>query len=158
MALKLTLIDGETETFTEYIGGLDYISELDRVFKGETWLEDGEPYILYDPDPDKKDLRQIVKAEWVDADPETSFHGYVLEMMNRETPTALMDIADGNDGTHKIWDALQSYSNGFEEAVDNLIKYDGIEFVFGNSFSFHTLFSLVVREIVRDYLREHELY
>ena len=57
-----------------------------------------------------------------------------------------------------MWDVLSSEYVGFEEAVDLEINSEGLEFVFRNSFSFYNLFSYIVREIVREYLREHELY
>lgn len=155
MAIEITLEDGHTETLQSKIRGIETETDLESLFESECYL-DGS-WIEFYVDKDNEDAQRITEVRWVDADPQTSFHGYVLEYMNNQGIGAVFNIAEGGGTAYKIWDAMQSYSNGFEECVDNLIKSDGLEFVFGNGFCFYTLFELVVREIVRYYLRKHEI-
>lgn len=166
MAIKLTTESGETLTLTDTT--FVAFSDVESLFEGTAYIdpEVNEYNILFGIRPDEYFLDddkhgsyvRILQAEWIDTDPPTSFHNYVLEMMNAESPDTVMDIAEGGDGTYRIWEALDSYSNGFEEAVNREINSEGLEFVFGNGFSFYNLFSFIVREIVREYLYKHELY
>lgn len=155
MAIQITLEDGHTETLTGNIRGITDIDNLKELFEGTCYL-DGT-WIESFVDKDNEDAQRITGAEWIDTNPETSFHGYVLAYMNKESIEIVFSIAEGNHPTYEMWDALRDDSDGFEQCVDKLIKSDGLDFLFGNGFSLQTLFELVVREIVRDYLREHDI-
>ncbi len=168
--IRLTLTTGEIVT-VEWDNGITTNEELDSVFSGTACVDrnNGDPNVhnmLFGVAEDENledysvhgDYVRVTSAKWVDGDPPNSFHGYVIDYMNTQGIKTLFDIADGNDPAYKIMDAISNYTMGFEEAVEELINDDGLEFVFGNRFSLYNLFSLVVREIVREYLRGIDMY
>lgn len=156
MALQFTLEQGLTTVMEGEIRGVTCENDLISLFEGKAYL-DGS-WIQFDVEEDADEyIYRITKVEWVDEEPETSFHGYALEYINEQGIESALSIARGEAQSYKIWDVMHDYYHGFQEAVDNLIKSDGLEFVFGNGFCYHTLFELVMREIVRYYIRQHEI-
>lgn len=155
MAIEITLQNGHTETLQGEIRGVDTESDLKTLFECECYLDGSwiESYV----DKENEDAQRIIEVQWVDGAPETSFHGYVLDYMNSQGIETVFSIACGECQDYKIWEAMQDYFHGYQEAVNILIKSDGLNFLFGNGFCFQTLFELVVREIVRAYLREHNI-
>ena len=155
MAIEITLEQGHTEILQGAIRGIETETDLTALFEGECYL-DGS-WIEFYVDKDNDDAQRITDVRWVDDTPDTSFHGYVIDYMNNQGVSAVFSIAKGEDQSYKVWDVMRDYYQGFQEAVNNLINLEGLDFVFDNGFCYHKLFSLVVQEIVRDYLREHEL-
>ena len=135
-----------------YVDDYDFDDMLFEISKdidlAETY-QDGENYV------------RIVSAEWVDPSAawtlSNDFKCYVLDYLNQEgDPAVAFNIAEGNDRCWKMWEAIENkfQFSDFEEVVNDLIKEDGLEFVFGNGFSLYGLFCYAFREVVRDYLEE----
>ena len=156
--IKLTLENGKAHTFDGYIDGLDNIADLEPLFKGEAYLQNDEFYILWIPDTDRTDITRIVKAEFIDDNNlPTGFHPYVIYYMNNQFGH-IQSIAKGYHPPYKEWEVIENSYHTFPEVVNKLIEENGLEFVFGDGFNYHNLFSLVMRECVRDILRQHDLY
>ena len=153
MPIQIHFEHSDPITLEDEIRGINTDEELAQLFEGECYLSGAWIETCQIDD----DADQIVSAHWVDADPPTSFHGYVLDYMNNTDIAQIISVAEGNSDSHKVMEAIANYFHGFQEAVDDLIKTDGLEFVFGNGFCLTTLFDFVVREIIRDYLRKHEI-
>ena len=153
MAIQIHFEHSDPITLEGEIRGIDTDKKLAQLFEGECYLSGAWIETCQTDD----DAEQIVSAQWIDADPPTSFHGFVLDYMNKSDIAQVFNVAEGNPDSHKVMEAIANYFHGFQEAVDGLIKADGLEFVFGNGFCLTTLFDLVVREIIRDYLRKHEI-
>ena len=156
MSIKITLENGDTLTYTDTIEGITEQSDLASLFSGESYLDGVR--IERHVDKDNDGVLRITHAEWLDDCQETSFHGYVLDRMNAEGVDSVFCWADGEMNESRVLTEMVNYYHGFQEAVNNLINLDGLEFVFGNGYDHHILFNLVSREIVREYLREHDLY
>ena len=152
MAIELNFEQSDPIVLTD-LRGIDSHEELGLLFSGECYMNGTFIETVQSDD----DSERIVSAKWVDENPETDFHTYVLAYMNNTDINQIVNVAEGTPDTHKYMEAISNHLHGFEEAVDDLIKTDGLEFVFGNGFCLTTLFDLVVREIVRDYLRKHEI-
>lgn len=154
MAIKITLETGETQVLRDEISGIEEESGVASLFDGDLFLVDNR---IVDG-TENTDAPRITHAEWFDDSQDTSFHGYVLDRMNTESIDAIFRWADGDVDEAMIVSTIGDYYHGFQEAVNEQINLDGLEFVFGNGFNLDTLFNLVFREIVRAYLREHNLY
>lgn len=176
MAIKLFIEDGATMTLRDENNAIVAVPDLESIFGGRAYIDKREStptkMAAYNPNnmlfgvtPDEDlgeypgNYKRIKHAVWIDAAPPTSFHTWVLGLMNRETPNVVMQLAEGEDVViYNMWDVLATEYGGFEEAVTREIKNEGLEFVFGDSFDMDRLFRYIVREIVREYLREHNLY
>lgn len=178
MALQLTLeveavrllpiITGETEA------GIHEQSDVESIFKGTAWIAG-----VFDEDDSSVSLDfsdmlfsvnnvedfpsihgayyRITKGEWYDEEPDTAFHGYVLDRMNESGEAAFCIAEQGLSPIREV-EIIRSYYHGFHEAVNNQINLDGVDFVIGNEFSLNSIIDLVAREIARCYLRELDLY
>ena len=165
--IKITFENGETHTIINDETAIETPKELQAIFDGHAavnWengmdLED----ILFgiDETEDMSDYTgkriRITGAEWVDPDPETNVHEYVLDFILPDIDKTFA-VAEGSQSVAKPKEWLDKYWHGFHECVTKEINLEGLEFVFGNNFDLHNLINFVVREITREYLREHNLY
>ena len=154
MSIKITLETSKTQVLRNEIIGIEEESVVASLFDGDLCLVDNR---IVDG-TENADALRITHAEWFDDSQETSFHGHVLDRMNAEGISTVFAWADGEVDEAMIVSTIGDYYHGFQEAVNEQINLDGLEFVFGNGFNLNTLFNLVFREIVRAYLREHNLY
>ena len=159
MALGITIKQGNTLVFNGKIDGIQTEYDLTALFDGQGYLVGVDDRItFYEDEDDDPTPLLITEVCWVDDDPETSFHGYVMDYMNNHGISTVFAIAgQGGHTVEKAFEAMSDYFHGFQECVNNLIGLYGLEFVFGDGFCYDTLFNLVVREIVRDYLGAHEI-
>ena len=153
MAIQLHFEHSDPMTLTDTLRGIDTYNDVASLFEGDCFLN-GTFIDTVDPEGEAE---RIISATWVDTDPPNSFHEFVLAYMNNTDIHQIVNVAEGNSDSHKYMEAISNYYHGFEEAVNELINLEGLEFVFGNDFNLCTLFDLVVREIIKEYLREHEL-
>lgn len=158
MSIKLTLEGGRHVLCTEAISGVESEEELQQLFDGDCYYDIKTGYIETDGAEASDESVSVVCAKWIDKEPDTSFHCHVLDRMNVEGISAVFSWAEGETDEAMIVSTIGDYYQGFQAAVNNQINLDGLEFVFGNGFCLDTLFNLIFREIVREYLREHELY
>lgn len=167
--LELTLATEETVEFDNFDDSIGDAEMLDALFASKCSTREGgalsedlnADYILLNSSV-SADIREayipVIKAEWVDDFPDTSLHEYVLDELNSQGADWAMSWADGENGIDKPIGFITEHWQGFHEAVNNQINLDGTDFVLGNEFDLSTMLDLVIREIVRYYLRAINLY
>ena len=164
--IKLTLKDGQVVKFYNAEQDLNTQGMLEALFDGECSAREGEynaectqDYIVLNDEIEFPECYvPVIKAKWDDTEPDTTLHEYVLDRLNAEGVSWAFAWAEGSNTVDKPISVITEYFLGFEEAVNIQINLDGLDFVIGNHFCLSTLLDLVVREIVRQYLREVDLY
>ena len=178
-ALKLT-IDSETEVLLEdnnhSVEGQAYLNSL---FEGTAWIKHDTSFKTdYNPEDmfyyidtiltrgiglKANDYVRVQSAKLVDEAEEKAggndFKRYVLRYMN-ERYECIKDMAEGEHTPDDAWRVIKEEFNfsDFEEYVNELIKEDGLEFIFGSGFSLISLFNYAFREAVRAFLYNLKLY
>ena len=163
--IKLTLKDGCVVDFRNECEDLNTENMVQALFDGETSAREGvddaenhQDYIVLNDEIEfPESYVEVVKAAWTDDAPE-HLQGYVLDRMNAEGVSWVFSMAEGNNTIEKPYEVVSGHWHAFHEAVQEQINLEGLGFVFGNGFCLSTTLDFVVREIVRGYLREIDLY